>query len=103
MEPFEQFLTELNIDLMIVVMVLAGGFFSTTYLKSWKWANDAWKTLIVGSVFSAAYVLVVFLEKEMTAQIWKSSLVSYVFATSFYELVIKWIKEKIEGFFPPKQ
>lgn len=93
----ETLFNELGIDPMIIVLVIAGGFFATTYLKGWKWATDAWKTLIVGSIFSAAYVLVVFTEKEMTAQIWKSFLISYVFATSFYELCIKWLSDKIKN------
>ena len=93
----DQFLTFFSIDPVIVLMVLCGGFFATKYLKGWTWANDAWKTLIVGSIFSAAYILVVFTEKEMTAGIWKSFLISYVATTSLYELFIKWLVEKIKN------
>jgi hypothetical protein len=99
----DQFLLEFGIDKTIVLLVIAGGFFATTYLKTWTWASDAWKTLIVGSIFSAAYIFVVFQEKEITAATWKTFLVSYVFSTSFYELALKWIILKVKQLFPANQ
>lgn len=93
----EQLFAFFGIDPIIILLVISGGFFATRYLKSWTWMSDAWKTLIVGSVFSAAYIWIVFHEKEMTAIIWKSFLISYVFATSFYELGLKWLVKKIES------
>jgi hypothetical protein len=101
-------LSSIGIDYLIVLMVLAGGFFATTYLDGWThirigtWKpkfSDAWKTLIVGSIFTAVYIVVLIKTSGFPKELWKQFFISYIFATSFYELLLKpitaFIKKKI--------
>lgn len=88
---------EFHINVVIVMLVIAGGFWAKTYLDKWthirigKWRPQvlmAWKTLIVGTIIIAAYILVIRYTDGISKEEWKSTFTSYVFATSFYELII---------------
>lgn len=104
---FFQTLKEIHLDPIIIILILAGGFWSKTYLKSWSkigfknWTlevSNAWKTLIIGTVFSGLYVGIMHWTNKATPEIWTELFYSYIFATSFYELIIgpfsAWIKSK---------
>lgn len=98
----EQIFALLHIDPIIALLVLAGGFFAKTYLTFgfFNRMSNAHKTLLVGSIFSAAYILVLWLKGSWTAELWTTFFFSYVATTSFYELLInpfiRWIN-KITG------
>jgi hypothetical protein len=87
-------------------LIVAGGFFAKSYLKTWTNIGkmhvlDSWKTLIVGTVFSVGYLVVVRLSEGLPKEIWTELFTSYIFATSFYELilgpVVTFIQKKISG------
>ena len=98
MEDFKAALDSLNIDILIVLMVLAGGFWAKTYLDTWthirigSWRpafSNAWKTLIVGTILCAVYLAIRKSSGDLIdGEEIKRSFVSYVFATSFYELIL---------------
>jgi hypothetical protein len=103
-----EFLRSFHIDPIVVVLIIAGGFFAKTYLGGLthvrigvKQANIsvAWKTLIVGTWFSAMYIGILAAIGQFSKDIWLELFYSYVFATSFYELIInpftKWINKKL--------
>ena len=103
MEALE-FLKDLHINPIIALLIVAGGFFQKAYLKNITQIGkiqilDSWKTLFVGTVFSIGYLIVVQLSEGLPKEIWVELFTSYVFATSFYELilgpVVKWISKKI--------
>lgn len=100
----------LGIDPVIVILIIAGGFSAKRYLASLtkiqigKFVfnfNDAWKTLVVGTIFTTVYILVLKFTGELERNMFKSFFYSYVFATSFYELlvgpVVKFIGDKIKS------
>lgn len=109
MELLEQ-IKNLGIDPIIVILIIAGGFFATRYLGSLTKIqlgkmvisfNDAWKTLLVGTVFTILYIVVLHFSGELQRDMVKSFFYSYVFATSFYELlvgpIVKFIGNKIKS------
>src|SRR5690242_20634419 len=89
------------IDFLIVAIVLASGFFQKLYLKAFYLSKNesydsALKTLLVSALFSAIYI--VLLKDPDKASNWSKYFLSYVFATSLYELLISpftnWLKNK---------
>ena len=83
------------IDVVVVGMVIAGGYFSKAYLTAYK-ASDAIKTLIVGTVFTCLYLLLMFAAKHPINIV--KCFISYAAATSFYELIIKEITKFVGTF-----
>lgn len=90
-----------SLDFIIVGIVLVSGFFQKMYLKGFRFSKDAsydsaLKTLLVSAIFSTVYILLV--KNPDRADNWAKYFLSYVFATSLYELLvspfIKWIKSK---------
>jgi hypothetical protein len=82
-----------NIDWVIVLLVIASGYFQAAYLKEVN-LNDALKTLMVSFIASGFYLV---LAGDLTN---KASLAKYFFsyfiATSLYEILLKsWTKKLI--------
>ena len=82
-----------NIDWVIVILVIASGYFQSAYLKDLN-INDALKTLLVSFIASGIYLL---LSGDLVN---KASLAKYFFsfflATSLYEILLKgWTKKLI--------
>jgi hypothetical protein len=94
------FLKEIHIDPIIAMIIVAGGFFSKTYLKDltnigrFKF-TDAWKTLLVGSIFITVYIIILSLTNAFPQDMWLEVFYSYIFATSFYELILSPIMASI--------
>jgi len=82
-----------NIDWVIVILVIASGYFQNAYLKDLNFA-DALKTLLVSFVVSGIYLLLVgdLNDKASLARYF----FSYFIATSLYEILLKsWTKKLI--------
>jgi hypothetical protein len=82
-----------NIDWVIVILVIASGYFQSAYLKDLNF-NDALKTLFVSFVVSGIYLLLVgdLNDKASLARYF----FSYFIATSLYEILLKsWTKKLI--------
>ena len=106
MNFFEE-LKAIHLDPIVVILILAAGFWQKTYLKSWtklkigRWSvllSSAWKTLIIGTIFSILYTAVIFISGMDKDYQWPDLFYSYVFTTSFYELIVgpfsNWLKTK---------
>lgn len=102
------FFDSMHLDIIIIVLVIAGGFWAKTYLDGWthirigKWQpafSNAWKTLIIGTVFAAIYVFILRITTGLPKDTYLRIFYSYVFATSFYELIlgpfVVWVKSKL--------
>lgn len=77
-----------HIDWVCVLLVICGGLFATKYGKTWK-VDNALKTLIVGSLFIALYIVVLALSEQLHKEDYSKYFISYCVATSFYELLLK--------------
>jgi hypothetical protein len=84
------FLTALGINVMYVVLFIGAGYIQKTYLSGYTKLGPAWKTLILGSLFSVVYAFL--LRDPGSKKTWVEFAASYVFATSMYEL---WIKDTV--------
>lgn len=91
-----------SIDFVVVAIVLCSGFFQTRYLSVWTWSKDpkhdsALKTLVVS--FLASVVYIVLIKDPEKGSNWAKYFLSYFFATSLYELLVKpfytWISSKL--------
>lgn len=102
MEFIEKVLS-LGWDPYIIMLVLASGFFQKKYLVGIKIIDkmsDAHKTLFVSGLFSAIYIGVLVITKhENLSDKMLGFVLSYIFATSFYEILIKPFSSSIEKFF----
>lgn len=92
-------LTE-HISPIAVVLVILGGIFATRYFDWWAIPNTL-KTLIFGTVFIAVYIIIQKLTGELETADYSKYFLSYAFATSLYELLLKWfmkaVKNKLKG------
>ena len=80
----------LHIDGVIVLIVIAAGFFQNRYMKTIKVSKDektdsAWKTLIVSALL---VTLKLVFAKANRDECWDGVL-SYFLATSFYEIILR--------------
>ncbi len=80
----------LHIDPIIVLIVIAAGFFQNRYLAKWNISKDdktasALRTLVVSGVVSIIYMWLSFTPRDAFA----SYFLSYFLATSMYELLIR--------------
>lgn len=77
-----------HIDPMVVLLVLMGGFFSKRYMSEIN-INNALKTLIVGTMFTGIYLIVLSISGNLQKADYTKYFVSYCTATSLYEILIK--------------
>jgi hypothetical protein len=89
-----------NLDWVVVVIVLCSGFFQSRYLSGFtisKSNDSAIKTLLVSAVAAAIYISL--LKNPENGKNWAGYFLSYFFATSLYELIVKpftnWITSKV--------
>ena len=80
----------LNIDLIIVLLVIASGYFQSRYLTDWK-LNASLKTLLIATIFTFIYLSLNcnFDSLELAKPCLLMAFISYAVATSFYEIIIK--------------
>lgn len=90
---------QLHIDLFIVLLVFAAGFFQQRYLYNLKW-SQALRTLAVSFVFSAVYLILLSIAGQFKKENIVQYFISYAVATSFYELLIKPFKTHFQNAFP---
>lgn len=93
MEILDFFKEKLNIDVLIVLIVLGAGFFQKKYL-SIPWSKDpshdaSLKTLVISFVASTIYIILFHLQNATLPIEWVKYFISYFFATSFYELLLR--------------
>lgn len=92
------------LDPIILALVIMSGLFQDSYTKPFvlikkdEKYNSALKTLILSTIFVLAYIFFIGKENSDEPKTYVRWFVSYVVATSIYELVISpirgWIKRK---------
>lgn len=94
---FKSFFDFLGIDWIVVLLYVCAGLIGKAYFPDRIHIpftrfniTDAWRTLIVGTVIIAVYVWIEYkYPTEFTRATLKKLFISYIFTTSFYELVLK--------------
>jgi hypothetical protein len=98
------FLLALKVNAWYILLFIAAGYLQKTYFAWYTKTSEAWKTLILGSAFSVFYAL---LMRDVTIKAtWIEFAASYIFATSLYELLLKYladmILDKLKSFYQKK-
>ena len=98
-----QILLSVNIDLLIVMLVIASGYFQFRYMADIK-LKPVYKTLIVATILTALYIV---LSCDFTSWLCLrpcllTALMSYAIATSFYETIVKFTMETLTSKFVKK-
>lgn len=102
----------LGIDWAVVLLYICAGLIVKAYLPDNVFIpftkvkiTIAWLTLLLGSLITLIYVIIEYqYPTEFTRETLKKLFVSYIFTTSFYELVLKdtvvarivWVLEKLK-------
>ena len=81
---------EKNVSYPLFIIIILSGIFITKYTKDLN-IKDAYKVLIASIVFSTIFYFIDDCKNECL----QKYLITYLLATSFYELFLKIIKEKI--------
>lgn len=89
-----------HINVVVLVLVLLGGLFAKNYLSVLSWPV-AIKTLTVSTIFVMAYTVTLIAAGSFDKKDLPDFLVTYCFATSLYELLLKYaldfITEKLKS------
>jgi len=85
---------QLPLDPIVIVLVLLAGLFQKKYLPAGSFGetinlNGAWKTLIVSTIFTLVYALLIAMAGKYTKDLPLNCFFSFVTATSLYELFLK--------------
>lgn len=96
MEQLMNFFNE-NINYTLLVIIILGGIFLTKYTKGVLIFNvnlkDSYKVLIASVIVSLIFYFIDDLPKI------SQYFFTYLFATSFYELIVKWLLDKVNKVF----
>lgn len=96
MEQLMNFFNE-NINYTLLVIIILGGIFLTKYTKGVLIFNvnlkDSYKVLIASVIVSLIFYFI-----DDSPKI-SQYFFTYLFATSFYELIVKWFLDKINKVF----
>lgn len=91
MEIIQDFtFSNLNLNLILVILIIAGGFFQKKYWTSVRLSGTI-KTLIISTIFTLIYLSLTceFTSFADAKPCLLTGFVSYAVATSFYEVIIK--------------
>jgi hypothetical protein len=84
----------LHLDAVVVLLVICAGFFQKKYLENVN-LLPAVKTLIVGCVFVAAWVIIKWANNSLVKDKIEDYFISFAVATSLYDLVVKPLLKKL--------
>ena len=90
MENLTLLLSE-RINITLFLIIILGGIFITKYTKDFTKIGNVYKVLIASVIFSIVFYL---LEDEKPDNL-TNYLLTYLIATSFYEVFVKWVIGKI--------
>lgn len=95
-----ELLLSFNIDLLIVLLVIASGYFQYRYMSAIM-IKAVYKTLIVATALTALYILLTcdFKSWVCVKPCLLTALISYTVATSFYETIVKYTMETLQSKF----
>lgn len=75
-------------------MYVLGGLFAKRFLRDWS-LKTAFKTLLVGTVFTGLYTLILVWSGASLLDDLSKWFMSYTVATTFYELLLKEFMKRI--------
>lgn len=89
-----------NIDPVIVFLIIAGGYFQGLYLQLKIFTKNVGydktlKTLLAGTFFVLIYLTILSFTNSFPKEIWGKIFISYVVATSFYDIILRPFNEFI--------
>jgi hypothetical protein len=87
------FETNLNVTLLFVIIL--GGIFLVKYTKEYTKLKDVYKVFIASVIFSIIFYII----DDCNGGCAQKYLFTYLTATSFYELIVKWIIDKVNTYF----
>ncbi|OWP74783.1 hypothetical protein BWK62_13385 [Flavobacterium oreochromis] len=79
-----------NLNYLLLAIIIVGGLFVTKYTKEIK-IKDTYKVLIASVVFSAIFYAI----DGCGQKCLNGYLFTYLFATSLYELILKYFLQKL--------
>lgn len=94
METISEFLTT-NINAYLLFVIVMGGIFITKYTREFTKIKDVYKVFLASILFSLIFYFFVDKSPENAHQY----LFTYLVATSFYELIVKWVLNKFKTAF----
>lgn len=90
MEKLTDFILE-YLDLPLLALIVVGGYFVTKYTEGITRIKNVHKVLIASLVFSA----ISYLFNDCKAECIMNYLFTYLFATSFYQVIVAFLLEKV--------
>ena len=96
-----EYLQELQhyVDLGVILIYLFAGMLAKK-IDLFSKISTAYKTIILGTIFTTLYAYLMHLQGSDI--VWAKIFFSYIFATSFYDRLLKWLFEKL-GVNQPKE
>lgn len=82
---------ESNLYLLLLSVIILSGIFITKYTKEITVIKDVYKVLIA-SIFIS---IILYFIDDCTKECYNKYIFTYLFATSFYELLVKFIIDKV--------
>jgi len=94
MESINIFFFE-NINTYLFCVIILGGIYVVKYTKEYTKIKNVYKVLIASFLFSAIFYFMDDCKGDCVQQYF----FTYLTATSFYELIVKWVLEKLKTIF----
>ena len=95
MDKITSFL-ETNLNVYLLCIIVLGGIFIVKYTKDYTRIKNVYKVLIASILFSVIF----YFTDECRGECIQQYFFTYLTATSFYELIVKWIIERLKIIFP---
>lgn len=98
MEKITERITEFtieNISLYLMLLIIVSGIFVTKYTKEFWRIKDVYKVFLASLVFSFIFYFIDECEENCAPKY----LFTYLLATSFYELIMKWFIDRLNKAF----
>lgn len=90
---------EQHLDYLLLSLIIMTGLFVTKYTKKITIIKDAYKVLIVSIIIS----VVLYYIEGCSRDCLPKYLFTYFFATSFYELILRFFINRVSGFLKTKK
>lgn len=90
---------ETNLNTYLLFVIILGGIFIVKYTKDYTQLKDVYKVFIASIFFSTIFYFM----DDCRGECAQKYLFTYLTATSFYELIVKWLLNKVKDAFGQKE
>lgn len=94
MEHITNFFTE-NIDTSLLFIIILGSYFIVKYTREYTKLKNVYKVFLASLIFATIFYFM----DDCNGECAKRYMFTYLVATSFYELIVKWAIAKVESVF----